>query len=286
MLNAILANQTSITRLDADLASSGHSDRAFKFDLCTTLTELRSRLDLVAATDPVFFYSQPQSLHISLLVPEGVQVPRFEGLRAAGADFFKPAAAVVRRLDACFGSFVEYLKQSGRYDDSIIVLTSDHGDAYGDGNRWGHAYYLAPETVRIPLLIHVPPSLRTGRVWDTDAVALSTDVTPTLYDLLGLRLSDPSGLLGRSLMPPGAAGLPQPPDTFLVQSSYSRVFGLLDGHGEWMYTADVNREKEDFYDLAGNSSYPKALVPAYRLKYRKRLLERMEEVNRFYGRRR
>ena len=146
--------------------------------------------------------------------------------------------------------------------------------------------YLAPETVRIPLIIHVPPSLRTGRVWDTDAVALSTDVTPTLYDLLGLRLSDPSGLLGRSLMPPGAAGLPRRPDTFLVQSSYSRVFGLLDGHGEWMYTADVNREKEDFYDLAGGSSYPKALVPADRLKYRKRLLERMEEVNRLYGPRR
>ena len=126
----------------------------------------------------------------------------------------------------------------------------------------------------------------TGPVLDVVRKLFPPAVTAAEVEFIHKRLSDPSGLLGRSLMPPGAAGLPRRPDTFLVQSSYSRVFGLLDGHGEWMYTADVNREKEDFYDLAGNSSYPKALVPANRLKYRKRLLERMEEVNRFYGRRR
>ncbi len=284
ILNTILEDWTGVTRLDARLTHPDRPDQAFKFDLCTTLNELTDRLDHDTSTSPVFFYSQPQSLHMRVLVPAGVQYPRFEGLRVGTAEFYKPAASVITRLDACFGDFIGHLKSTGHYDDSIIVLTSDHGDAYGEANRWGHAYYLAPETVRIPLIIHVPETLRVGRVWDPDAVALSTDVTPTLYDLLGYRLGDRSGLLGRSLLPRTGEEPPSAPDVFLVQSSYSRVYGLIEGRGRWMYVADVNRQQEHVYDLIDGGPYPKALAPADRMQYRKWLLDRIGQVNRFYGR--
>jgi hypothetical protein len=284
ILNTILEDRTGVTRLDAHLSHPDHLDQAFKFDLCSTLTELSGRLDHDTGSGPVFFFSQPQSLHIRMLVPEGVQMPRFEALRVGTAEFYKPAANVIERLDACFGDFIGHLKSTGRYDDSIIVLTSDHGDAYGDGNRWGHAFYLAPETVRIPLIIHVPEKLRAGRTWDPDAVAMSIDVTPTLFDLLGYRLSDRSGLLGRSLLPPAGEVVPFANDAILVQSSYSRVYGLIEGHGRWMYTADVNSEREKLYDLVDGGPYPKALAPADRLQYRHWLRDHIERLNRFYGR--
>jgi len=51
--------------------------------------------------------------------------------------------------------------------------------------------------MRIPLIMHVPERLRTGRAWDPDAVALSTDITPTLYDLLGYRVEKREGPVGR-----------------------------------------------------------------------------------------
>jgi arylsulfatase A-like enzyme len=284
ILSTILEDRTGVTRLDARLTHPARPDEAFKFDLCATLTELADRLDHDARTGPVFFYSQPQNLHIRMLVPEGVQMPRFEGLQVGSARFFKPAANVIGRLDACFGDFIGHLKSTGSYDDSIIVLTSDHGDAYGDANRWGHAFHLAPETVRIPLIIHVPERLRSGRAWDANAVAMSIDITPTLYDLLGYRLSDRSGVLGRSLMP-RASEKPRPAnDAFLVESSYGQVYGLIDGRGRWLYAADVNREREQFYDLINGGPYPDALASADRLQYRKWLQDRIEQVNRFYGR--
>jgi hypothetical protein len=282
ILTTILADWTGMTRLDARLTHPDRPDEAFKFDLCSTLNQLGDRLDHDTGTGPIFFYSQPQNLHIRMLVPEGVQMPRFEGLQVGTARFFKPAADVIRRLDACFGDFIGHLKSTGRYDDSIIVLTSDHGDAYGDANRWGHAFYLAPETVRIPLIIHVPEKLRSGRAWDPDAVAMSTDITPTLYDLLDYRLSDRSGLLGRSLMP-RVSERPRPAnDAFLVESSYNQVYGLIDGRGRWLYAADVNRQREQVYDLINGGPYPNALASADRLQYRKWLQDRIERLNRFY----
>ena len=78
-----------------------------------------------------------------------------------------------------------------------------------------------------------------------------TDLTPTLYNLLGLEASPPHELAGRTLMLPIAGKSSVPRDMLLVQSSYSRVFGLIDGAGRWLYTADANHQREEFYDLHG-----------------------------------
>jgi hypothetical protein len=284
VLYDIIDDWTGVERLDTYLADPQRAD-VFKLDLCPTLRELAGRLDRDAGDRPVFFYSQPKSLHIRVLVGEE-QYPRYEGLRIGNAVFFKPAATVVQRLDACFGTFIDYLKSSGKYDDSIIVLTSDHGDAYGEGGRWGHAFYLAPETMRIPLIMHLPARLRTGRAADLDAVAMLTDVTPTLYDLLGLRPNNTSGLLGRSLLPRVDAAAPEADqDVALVQSSYARVFGLIDRHGQWMYSADVEHAREQLFDLNDAGPYPKRLPAADRLLYRKWLLERLNMVGHYYRQR-
>ena len=46
------------------------------------------------------------------------------------------------RIDACFGEFLSYLRRNHLYDDSIIVLTTDHGDS-GEG-EWGHGISIFP----------------------------------------------------------------------------------------------------------------------------------------------
>ena len=70
--------------------------------------------------------------------------------------FYTPYAARLERVDACFGEFIAYLKDAGLYESSIVVLTSDHGDSLGDEGRWGHAYTVFPEVMRVPLIMHVP----------------------------------------------------------------------------------------------------------------------------------
>ena len=168
------------------------------------------------------------------------------------------------------------------YDNSVVVLTSDHGDSYGEGGRWGHAFYVAPEILRIPLIIHVPRVVRETRRWDADELALLTDVTPTLYDLMGYLPSRPNGLAGRSLLRPRVVPPLPAPDVVLVQGSYSRIFGVLDGLGQWMYTADGNRNREALFDMRDGRVDEKALLPADRVQYRRWLLERLDELDSFY----
>jgi arylsulfatase A-like enzyme len=69
----------------------------------------------------------------------------------------------VHRIDGCFGAFVDDLKRRGLYDSSIVVVTADHGDSLGEAGRWGHAYTVFPEILRVPFIARLPKPLLEGR---------------------------------------------------------------------------------------------------------------------------
>ena len=280
ILSVILGDWRDVVRLDGQIAHPERRDEMFKFDVCTTIDELKGRLDQDNFEQPVFFYSQPQSLHIRVLA--GDTFPPSLDTRSAPSEFFPPVVNALQRIDTCLGGLIDYLKRRGVYDNSVVVLTSDHGDAYGEGGRWGHAFYVAPEILRIPLIIHLPSAVRETRRWNADALALLTDVTPTLYDLMGYPPAPSDGLRGRSLLDP--LTMPPPPARpfVLVQGSYSRIFGLVDGQGHWMYTADANRNRETLFDLRDGGLDEAPLLAAERVQFRGWLLERLGELNRFY----
>ena len=280
ILSVILEDWRDVVRLDGHLVHPERKDEMFKFDVCTTIDELKGRLDRDNFEQPVFFYSQPQSLHIRVLA--GDEYPPSLDTRSANSDFFPPVVSALERIDTCLGGLIDYLKRRGVYENSVVVLTSDHGDSYGEGGRWGHAFYVAPEILRIPLIIHVPSVVRETRRWDADALALLTDVTPTLYDLMGYPPAPPDGLRGRSLLFPRTGPAPPARPFVLIQGSYSRIFGLLDGEARWMYTADASRNREALFDMRDGGMEEAALPPADRIQFRGWLLERLGEVGRFY----
>lgn len=216
------------------------------YDLCRTLAELRQRLPASLATSrPIFAYTLPQNLHISRVRSKPVPVGR------SYAGFVAPVAAELERMDACLGSFVDNLRGVGIYDDSVIVLTADHGDSLGEWLRWGHSYTMFPEVIRIPLIVHVPPRLRERFSWDADRVALSTDITPSLYALLGHQPADRGPLFGRSLFQlttrASESGADEPQ---LLASSYGAVYAVLRGNGSLLYLADGINQREYAYDLS------------------------------------
>src|SRR5260221_13246630 len=140
-----------------------------QLDVCSTVDELKATLAASDRSRPVFFYSLSQNVHISVAwsrtPPAGQTYP----------GFFPPVASGVQRVDACFGRFVDFLERTGRYDDSIVILLSDHGDSLGEEGRWGHAYFIVPEIMRIPLIIHLPSSMRARVSADLGAPAFPTD---------------------------------------------------------------------------------------------------------------
>ena len=226
------------------------------FRMCRTLDEVRSRLARRPSyAPPLFVYSLPQDVHVSVVTSEGAQ-PLDQG---DYAGFYAPVASRVRRLDQCLGEFIGDLKARGLYDQSVIVLTSDHGDSLGEEGRMGHAYSLHPEVVRIPLIIHVPPDLRRAWTWDETRVAYSTDITSTLYRLLGHEPAPPASFFGESLARHAAAA-PPPPEPRMVAASYGAVYGALLDNATRYYVFDAIAMRDMAFEL-GLGAAPGKEVP-------------------------
>jgi arylsulfatase A-like enzyme/tetratricopeptide (TPR) repeat protein len=112
-----------------------------------------------------------------------------------------PYDAEVAYTDREVGRFLETLRSLGVYDDSIIAIAADHGEALGDHGERTHGTFVYDSTVRVPLLIRMPGvAARTV----ADPVEL-TDVTPTLAAAARVRLPSSDGIDLRPLMS-GAGG--------------------------------------------------------------------------------
>jgi len=219
--------------------------------LCRTLDEVRGRLDRIAAAGkPTFVYSLPQDVHISTLTREGSQPIDDNGYAGFNAAY----ASRVRRLDGCFGAFVDDLKTRGLYDDSLIVLTSDHGDSLGEQGRMGHAYTVFPEVIQVPLLVHLPASLRSGYTADASALTFTSDLSPTLYALLGHTPSSPSPIFGQPIYTGSGDTRPARVGTQVVASSYGSVYGALLDDGRRLYIIDAVSLREYEYEMDGSAA--------------------------------
>jgi arylsulfatase A-like enzyme len=62
----------------------------------------------------------------------------------------------LRFADAQLGKLLESLRESGRFDDTIIIVTADHGEEFGDHGSWLHGSAVFEESIHVPLVVHVP----------------------------------------------------------------------------------------------------------------------------------
>ncbi len=103
----------------------------------------------------------------------------------------------VRRTDWVIEDFVRQLAAMGQLENLVLVIASDHGEAFGERGLEGHAREVHRETTEVPLLISLPFRLEPG-------IALrerssNVDVWPTLLDLLDLPALEATD--GRSRVP-------------------------------------------------------------------------------------
>ena len=112
--------------------------------------------------------------------------------------------------DAQFGLLVDELKAMGLYDDTLIVVVGDHGEAFGDHGDFVHGHLAYDEIMHVPIIMKFPSGLPSrpfavhgahqtnGR--EAGVLAQLTDVAPTVLDALGLS-SFTQGMQGLSLLP-------------------------------------------------------------------------------------
>lgn len=117
---------------------------------------------------------------------------------------------MVRALDRRLGRIVQVMRDAGRWDNTALVLTSDHGQAFGEHGMLFHMLRLNESLVRIPLWYRPPGGVGGGRVgkgW-----ASLVDVAPTLLEAAG----DSGALLSSGLPLDHLLDTPRPSPAFSV----------------------------------------------------------------------
>lgn len=89
--------------------------------------------------------------------------------------------AMVENLDRWLGKYLDALRQRGEAENTIVVVSSDHGEMLGDHNRWGKTVPWQP-SIGVPLVI-AGPGVKRGRT--VDAATTTLDLTATFLDYAG-----------------------------------------------------------------------------------------------------
>jgi len=116
-------------------------------------------------------------------------------LSQAHAEYFQRLYDdCVMKVDAALEQFINRLKAQDRFDNSLIVITSDHGENLGENDLYLHENLYDP-TLHIPLIVRFPNGEHAGK--RIDQFVHLADIAPTVLDVLDLPI--PDNLDGRSL---------------------------------------------------------------------------------------
>ncbi|HKT93273.1 MAG TPA: choline-sulfatase [Paraburkholderia sp.] len=173
-------------------------------------------------------------------------------------------------VDAQFGAMLDALEESGLADDTIVIVTSDHGDMLGERGLWYKMTFFENAT-RVPLIVHAPKHFAPRRV----AGSVSTiDLLPTLVELgTGERPSAwPDAVDGRSLVPHlvGDGGHDEVFGEYLAEGAIAPIVMIRRGKYKFVHTSadpdqlfDLAADPKELINLADNPAYAQT-VAAFR----------------------
>jgi arylsulfatase A-like enzyme len=154
------------------------------------------------------------------------------------------------KVDAAFGQFIDDLKAKGKFDNSIVILTSDHGDWLGEYGRWGHGQSLLPPIIEVPLFIHLPSNLAKTMYCNPQQEVFLTDITPSIYYLLRHHDLRTGEFYGRPLFTKTAdeqKDYSRPYHLFI--SSYTQSVAVMEESTKAFYAVDAADDNQSLYHL-------------------------------------
>ncbi len=237
-------------------------------------------------------YAPPEPHRSRFLAPDTDPALMQSALRRDAAGFYLDSSSIaapefavlndlydgeVARVDALVGALVDTLERSGHADDTLLVITSDHGENIGDHGHFRHVFSLYGTTVRIPLILVLPGGLRGGEV-RSEPVGL-VDVFATVLRQCGIEptsrafsaaetgrdiLADPveSPIFAEYYYPLQALGLFSP-DAFethreVLDPYLHRLRSVQEGGWRFVWSSrgrhalfDLTRDPEEQRNLAG-----------------------------------
>jgi len=141
-------------------------------------------------------YNPPDQSRKSILEFKDFHYPL--NLNKHEKDLFDSYDGEVFNVDSYIGKFFNVLRKNNLYDDSLIIVTADHGEELYEHNSHGHAQTLFEESIHIPLIIKFPLQSQIKPRKINSIVGL-TDIMPTLLDYF--QIKDHKYIQGLSLFP-------------------------------------------------------------------------------------
>ncbi|OGX37508.1 MAG: hypothetical protein A3C53_04555 [Omnitrophica WOR_2 bacterium RIFCSPHIGHO2_02_FULL_68_15] len=192
---------------------------------------------------PFFLWLHLMEVH----APYGGYFPPATITRFGQTDNDKYDAAI-RMLDERLDTLRQILRDQQLSARTLLVVTSDHGEEFGDHGGTGHGHTLYQELIRVPLILHWPGRLPAGTV--VTPMVRHIDLFPTIAELVGLPAPSVDG---QSLVP-----LIRHPDTAHPQPAFSWIcsadlkgyvfMSLLTPDG-WKYIRNANAQVGALYNL-------------------------------------
>lgn len=240
--------------------------------------------------EPFFLYIQPIDPHVPNAVDSKYTAPYFEGeyggplgkeiddkdQRALSTGKLEPTDADVAWLRAVYkgevtyqdeqmGHFLDQVRAWGLLDDTLLVVTNDHGEELYEYGKVGHGHSLNELMMRAPLLMHYPPLFPPGKV--VKEVVEQVDVTPTIFDALGLPPQEHAD--GTSLLPL-VRGKPNRRPYYAIMEFLSgrravRVgsWKLMRDGGDWAQLYNVVADPKETEDLLAKSPVARRMCDVY-----------------------
>ncbi len=143
-----------------------------------------------AAPEPYSDMYAPDYRGILKSEPEVADDPwsNIDALGAEDIEYFKARYdAEVTYIDAQLGRMFDRLKELDLWDNTMIILTADHGESFGHDYLFDHRYRVYQSCIHVPLIIKPFGNADGQRV---DALCSTTDLFPTICDTLDIRIQD------------------------------------------------------------------------------------------------
>ncbi len=150
----------------------------------------------------------------------------------------------IRFADSSLGEFLGYLKRNGMYDESMLIVTADHGEEFNDHGAAGHGRVLYNELLRASTIIKLPFGERAGTLDST--LTQSIDIAPTVASFVAAQI--PDSWEGMDLLSAERSGYSV---AELQQMGIIPIKSIQNLSEKLIVTrdADQNIDKVEYYDL-------------------------------------
>ena len=245
---------------DEDTFFDGSHTQRYTMDDDRLVLEGLERVPPALPGEPAFFYVHLMSPHyLGVQLEDSHMFTSPDDRVSPGLEPYKILSQLnkpdryddkVRQADGIIREVFAALSAKGYLDDSIVVVTGDHGEGLGE-RHWAHGWHLYNEDIRIPMLFYDASSAS----YPDLTFAAQVDIAPTILDRLGLPI--PDSWEGQSLLAPSRTRFTYH-QTYFVPNRFGVVY--RDDRALFKFIATPQYGTEELYDLTTDHGEVRNLV--------------------------